>query len=340
MKIPGFVAVVCFAFQIPASLAALVGSYDFEGPLSSQQVDLANPDGTATPYDPGRISGSAVHVSGHRGAFAMSFDGSSAYLNLGTQDMGRAAPGITLASWIKVRSFPADIASLIFLSRFSSRIEARAVLDITSNGQVEAGGRAGDAEGFQSRVSVAPLALDEWTHLVGVLNYAARTIEIFINGSPQAVTGGAINFAATTADTDSRIATIGSTGGIFEFFDGEMDEVRIFNHALTETQVAAVYAGTWVPPGDAPPQIALAKLRASYPSSRAKVKVSGRISSAAEVKAVTLRVNGKRIKVSGLRNWSGVVQIERPGIHRVRVEAITGEGGKVRARASFRVKAG
>ncbi len=91
--------------------------------------------------------------------------------------------------------------------------------------------------------------LSEWHHFVTVFNGA--TIKFYYDGtllSTQAM--------VMTITADARPLTIGADfSGVLEIFKGRIDDVRIYNRALTDADVVQLWAGgtTGVTSGSTPP---------------------------------------------------------------------------------------
>ncbi|MFT5296131.1 MAG: MSHA biogenesis protein MshQ, partial [Colwellia sp.] len=108
---------------------------------------------------------------------------------------------------------------------------------------------------FYSR-GVSPVSVDtttsiianEWTFVTAVHNSANKTRQIYINGEPQIVTGGGTsNTYSGTWGTDTGVATIGGeteSGESGNRFTGSIDEVRVYESALSESEIMAVFAET------------------------------------------------------------------------------------------------
>jgi hypothetical protein len=225
--------------------AALVAYYGFEEGAGNDVYDAALADGTATPDDSGVIVGAATYVTGVVGDHALSFDGMGAFVRagnvLGAHDMLNAAPGVTFAMWAKINALPSDVASLAFGSVSFNSLNSGAVIDVTSSGRLEVAGRSFDFDRFQSRITESVLALDEWHHLAGVIDYPNGEISIYFDGVLQPLLPGSVAFSGTSsANINSASITLGSTGGFFEFFNGTLDDVRIYNEALSGEQIAAL----------------------------------------------------------------------------------------------------
>jgi MSHA biogenesis protein MshQ len=76
-------------------------------------------------------------------------------------------------------------------------------------------------------------------HVVLTWNSSTGLVQIYINGVFYAsVTSGTVD----VGNTFSRIASIDDTGGTPTYFDGTLDDVRIYNRVLTANEIAALYA--------------------------------------------------------------------------------------------------
>jgi len=84
----------------------------------------------------------------------------------------------------------------------------------------------------------------QWNHAAVTYSKSAGTITIYANGAPYALTGAG-SFTANTASTlhiGSRVP--GSFGSTQFTFNGLIDEVQIYNRALTAAEVASLSAAT------------------------------------------------------------------------------------------------
>ncbi|MFJ8010713.1 LamG-like jellyroll fold domain-containing protein [Streptomyces fagopyri] len=80
-----------------------------------------------------------------------------------------------------------------------------------------------------------------WTHLVGVYDAAARTIQLYVNGKPQ---GSPQTIPTGEPEADTGALQFGrgngATAGTYDdYFGGQIDEVRVWQRALSTTQLSA-----------------------------------------------------------------------------------------------------
>ena len=82
------------------------------------------------------------------------------------------------------------------------------------------------------------MSVGNWYHIVGRYDSTAGTLSVFVNGAKNSVaTSGSKN------DTDGDFV-IGGQAESGEYFDGIIDDVAIFNRALSDYEVKALYYGT------------------------------------------------------------------------------------------------
>jgi len=94
------------------------------------------------------------------------------------------------------------------------------------------------ARGLTTNVQVSSsstVADGVWEHICAVYDSANTKLKIFHNGVKAEVTASGTNSVGTSA------FSIGSRGGTADFSDGVIDDVAVFNRALTDAEVRAIY---------------------------------------------------------------------------------------------------
>ena len=104
---------------------------------------------------------------------------------------------------------------------------------------------------FSEAGASGPLTANTWTHVA--TTYDGATLRFYVNGTQ-------VGSSAATGpiDSSSGVFRIGGNSIFGEHFDGRIDEVRVYNRALSATQIntdlnAAVVNGTQPPPTTQPP---------------------------------------------------------------------------------------
>jgi hypothetical protein len=182
---------------------------------------------------------------------ALSFDGTNDYVTFGSAP-GLGSPVFTLETWFKRTGVgignttgASGIASLVPLvtkgapEADGSNVDANYVLGINTADNVLAADFEDTATGLNHPVSgTTPITNDTWHHAAAT--YDGSTWQLYLDGSLEAT----LVVGAFTPRSDSiQHAGLGtmltSAGTRLGAFQGFLDEVRIWNHALTLSEIQA-----------------------------------------------------------------------------------------------------
>ncbi|MEM9325816.1 MAG: DUF2341 domain-containing protein [Bacteroidota bacterium] len=161
-------------------------------------------------------------------------------------DLIRNVGAITVSSWIRPESSGQNAALVgLTVDGAASTSSSRVALELGSSlnaDRIRFGGRSDDGETFRSiqetSISTSP---GTWSHVVGVLDYSAGTVRIYVDGEQKAFL--TTTFDASTSDnTHSTNGRIGAEeNGSSRYFDGLIDEVRILDAELTADWIKTEY---------------------------------------------------------------------------------------------------
>jgi hypothetical protein len=194
----------------------------------------------------GTLTNSPTWTTGKLGR-AINFDGVNDYVLVGVNKVSPLLNGasvVTLAAWMKPSAHPSAGNRARVVSILRSETQTGAVLGLYDNGQLEVGGRSATADAFQSAVVTAP-ALDQWHFVTGVIDIANATIYIYIDGILVKTQG--VTFSSTTyvnGVPSSVYDTIGDVSASGDYFTGSIDEVRVYNRALSTGEITKLYQTT------------------------------------------------------------------------------------------------
>jgi hypothetical protein len=163
-------------------------------------------------------------------ASAMNFDGGT--VAVGTSNLPGANASQTISAWINITAMPASTSGIVSISQASGNI----LLGLSTT---ELGVRRSD--GTQIVGTTAP-STGSWHHVA--YTWDGTTNVLYIDGIAQPATNTAHD--ATGAVTSALIGATSLTTG---FFNGQIDDVRIYDAALTATQVARLNAGRYAGTG-------------------------------------------------------------------------------------------
>ena len=209
----------------------LVGYWNFNEGSGSTAYDVSinSSNGTLTWM---ATSSNGGWMNGKQG-YALSFDGTDDYVDCGGDNSIDSITGdLTLEAWVKKTVGGGD--TTVIGNHYGKN-------DYTSPYNLYIFGSSntamfilGEGSDWCTGANVAGVAIDEWTHLVGTIE--GTDVKIYMNG----VERGSDTFTGTR-QTGSKII-LGSTAlGTSRNFTGLIDEVRIYNRALSATEIERGY---------------------------------------------------------------------------------------------------
>ena len=154
---------------------------------------------------------------------ALSFNGTSARVTVSDSAALRLTTGMTLSAWVNPSTTAIAWREVIYKGSDTYYLEASSPF----NGAWAAGGTVG------TNVTLyGPTALtnNAWSHLAAT--YDGAVLRLYING----VEAGQVLRSGALA-TSSFPMEIGGNGLNGQFFQGKIDEVRVYNVALTAAQI-------------------------------------------------------------------------------------------------------
>jgi hypothetical protein len=200
----------------------LVGYWKFD---EGSGTNAADASGTG---NNGTVLNGATWTTGRIGN-ALRFDGVNDYVNVGNGASMNFTGRITIAAWVKAEA--TNGLRNIVAHGYSTSPNGEVILRINA-GKYETGSWNGSNHVTSSTIPAGDL--NTWVHLVGV--YDGATWRLYRNG----VQVNSIN-DATGAVTVNVNWAIGSRGtGTERFFQGSIDEVRIYNRALNTTEIQSL----------------------------------------------------------------------------------------------------
>ena len=201
------------------SAPGLVAAYGFEEGGGTSVSDVSGNGHTGT------ISGASRTAQGRYGG-ALSFNGSNNLVTVGASPLLNLTSGMTLEAWINptAASGARDVlikegANVDIYNLYARNWRGR------PESNVYAGGANRTAEG-------TTLPTNTWSHLAGT--YDGATLRLYVNGVQVASAA-----YSGTIGTSSGPLRIGGNSLWGEYFQGTIDEVRVYNRALTVSEIQA-----------------------------------------------------------------------------------------------------
>ncbi len=230
------------AQTLPAGLVAAYGFNEGSGSTTSDASGMSNT---------GTISGATWTTSGRFGN-ALSFNGSSNRVNINDANSLDLTTGMTLEAWV----YPTSLSgwrSVILKEQSGGLTYALYAYDNAPQpaAYINTGGSDLTVAG------TASISLNAWTHLAST--YDGASFKLYVNGSQ---VGSKAISGAIKASTNPL--TIGGNSVWGEYFSGRIDEVRIYNRALSQAEIQSdMNTSITVLPPDTTPPTAPANLSAT-----------------------------------------------------------------------------
>src|SRR6516162_5197923 len=218
--------VVCSLLVAPLLLVAqaaspaspgLVAAFGFDEGSGSSVADASGNGNTGT------ISGATWVAAGKFGK-ALQFNGTSARVNVPDAASLHLTTGLTLEAWVNPSTVSNVWRDVIYKGNDNYYLEGTSANGSKPDGGLIAGGTYADAYG------TAALPANTWSYLAET--YDGSTLRLYVNGTQVASTAHTGSIATSTNQLQ-----IGGDSLYGQHFAGLIDEVRVYNVALTVAQI-------------------------------------------------------------------------------------------------------
>ena len=202
----------------PPPPSGLVAAWGFNEGSGSTTADASGKGHTGT------LSNATWTAGGKFGA-ALSFDGSSSWVTVADAPDLDLSDGMTLEAWVRPSALGTSWRTVLFKERSGGVVYSLYANQYSGLpvGQVYIGGE-------QNATGTAQLPLDTWTHVA--VTFDGTSLRLYVDGTLTNTT--AISGAMSGSDGPLRI---GGNAIWNEWFDGLIDELRIYDRALSPTEI-------------------------------------------------------------------------------------------------------
>jgi len=229
--------------QSPDITTGLVGYWKFDEGSGTTASDSSGNGNTGT------LVNGPIWTTGQVGG-ALDFDGTDDYINCGDETTLQGIDSDyswTISLWYRSEDAIADFKGLLYKSQWLLNCSY-----FYGNNRCYFEQQTGDYHKAYS--SVGSFSANVWQHIVVTGTGTASTIKFYINGVDQTATPDS-DFAwegAGAGDDDFRIAF-----GYDKFWNGQIDEVRVYNRALSAADVQELYNYTGAPSDTTSPTVSM-----------------------------------------------------------------------------------
>jgi fibronectin type 3 domain-containing protein len=203
---------------LPPPGTGLVLAYSFNAGSGTTVIDASSNGNNGT------INGATWSTQGRYGG-ALSFNGTSNMVVIPNSASLNLSAGMTLQAWIMPTAVQSGWRTVM-----QREVDAYFLNASNDNGPLipSGGGHIGDQVQWVSGSTASPV--NAWTHLA--MTYDGAQMRLYVNGvlaAGQTATG--------PIQTNSNALRIGGNVPYGEFFQGLIDEVRVYNRALSQAEI-------------------------------------------------------------------------------------------------------
>ena len=213
----------------PAAPSGLVAAYGFDEGSGATVVDASGNGNSGT------ITNATWSSSGKFGK-ALQFNGTNALVTIPDAASLHLSTGMTLEAWVNPSTVNGNWRDVIYKGNDNFYLEATSSNASKPDAGLIAGG------GYADAVGTAALPANTWSYLTET--YDGSTLRLYVNGIQVASTAHTGSIATSTNPLQ-----IGGDSIYGQFFAGMIDEVRVYNHALTAAQIQTDQATSINPSG-------------------------------------------------------------------------------------------
>jgi len=226
--------------NVPASTEGLVAAYAFDEGTGTSTVDASGKGNTGT------LSNATWTTAGHSGN-ALSFNGTSSAVVVPDSSSLDLTTRMTMEAWVRPASTAGwrtvamkEATGGIVYALYASQSSGVPVGQVSLNGE-------------RSATGASALPLNAWNHVA--VTWDGSTLLLYVNGQPAGSTSAPGTLASSTG-----ALRIGGNSIWGEWFSGQLDDVRVYDRALTQgevrTDMSTPVGGAGPPPPDTQPPTA------------------------------------------------------------------------------------
>jgi prepilin-type N-terminal cleavage/methylation domain-containing protein len=211
---------------------SLVGYWKFDEGTGGTAYDASGHNATGT------WSGTGGHwTAGRVGAYAGNFNGTDDKVSVPHNNNLNANTGdLTVSFWEKSTKSVVGYSPYLYKnSGFGGTLNNWAIRQWVTSGRLET--LFADNASYANSANTTDIADGSWKHLVVVFSRGAGMLT-YVNGSLN-YTGAAI--PSGNQGGTSLLIIGGQIGTSYDFLNGSLDDVRIYNRALSAAEIQAIY---------------------------------------------------------------------------------------------------
>jgi fibronectin type 3 domain-containing protein len=239
-----------------AAPTGLVAAYGFDEGSGTTTADRSGNNNTGT------LSNATWSTSGKFGN-ALSFNGTNAWVTVNSSSSVNFTSAMTVEAWVNPSALGNPYRTVVFREQPGNEVY---VLYANETSNPKAPVAEVYVGGYKDAIGTTTLATGAWTHLAETFD--GSSVRLYVNGTLVSTTAAAGALASSTSPL-----RIGGNNIWGEYFSGLIDEVRVYNRALSAAEIQQDMT-TAITPTDSQPPSAPGSLSASGSVSSASLSWS------------------------------------------------------------------
>lgn len=231
-------------FDYAMTQAQVSWNYNRSKPLAYWQFDEtagttafdASQNGNGNPNaNNGTLTNTPTRITSGKLNSAISFDGTDDYISVNDSSLLNITSDITLEAWAYPTSLTSANKTVVFKGNSTSNSTRQYGVRLNASNQWEGFLSIGTTE-YTLACTLSAATVNQWSHIV--FKRSSSNADLYING--RKVCNSAA-FGTGTINSTANILAIGRYGAASsEYFGGYIDNVRLYNIALTDAQVLTI----------------------------------------------------------------------------------------------------
>ncbi|HNS31513.1 MAG TPA: carcinine hydrolase/isopenicillin-N N-acyltransferase family protein [bacterium] len=151
------------------------------------------------------------------------------------------ASGVTFSVWFKRNPAGLNRRNEIMNLTIATN-NAKAVIGFFPDNTMRLGGRTQPKEPFRSASTASTWTDDKWHHAAGIIDLEKKETFIYVDGVVQELKIKPAEWNAATFPKQTGVRnTLGVGGDLRNYFHGELKNARVYNRALTESEINILF---------------------------------------------------------------------------------------------------
>ena len=225
-----------------------IGWWKFDETSGDTAADSAGDNNGTLVGDPCRVTGL------YNGA--LEFDGNDDYVNLGTSSVFNLTEAFTITAWVNVDTLtPPDGAGRLFnfpivnkYGSYDDNSNRGYYFNVFPDGKLKA--RVVQGTNGTSVFTDGPvIEVGNWYHVAATYKYVTNgtsEVRLYVNGELEGGSDIAVGPINDIPNEPVKIGNYEFGGSVSYYFDGLMDDVRIYNQTMSPAEINMIYGGSQV----------------------------------------------------------------------------------------------